>query len=179
MAKAGIGGDAGGLVGPAAEQGGPLALEEGDGAAGLGVGLGEQGGPGDQRRQQPASEPAHPEERHRDVEPVGRADAPGIEARGRGPSAPPWVWITPLGAPRLPDVNMTARSSAGRTRGPMAATSGRERRRLRVGSSSHTQPAGWAARGGGAPDSTQLGDPREMLVELVQVASGRGSVRGR
>ena len=69
-------------------------------------------------RQEPAAEPAHPEERHRDVEALARADAP----RRRGPAAvapraPPWVWITPLGVPRLPDVNRIARSSAGRTAG--------------------------------------------------------------
>ncbi len=38
-------------------------------------------------------------------------------------SAPPWVWITPFGVPRLPDVNTMARSSAGRTDASSAATS--------------------------------------------------------
>ena len=39
--------------------------------------------------------------------------------------APPWVWITPLGAPRLPDVNITTMSSAGRTDASRPSTKAR------------------------------------------------------
>ncbi len=48
----------------------------------------------------------------RSPSPMHRASSPPAVAR----SAPPCVWITPLGAPRLPDVNMTTRSSVGSTR---------------------------------------------------------------
>ncbi len=54
-------------------------------------------------------------------------------------SAPPWVWITPFGVPRLPDVNTIARSSAGRTDASSAATrSGRGAASTEGPSSSHT-----------------------------------------
>ena len=73
--------------------------------AGSGVGLREQRRSGDEHREQPAAEAARPEERHGDVEALAGADAAGLEpGRGRR-SALPWVWITPFGAPRLPEVN--------------------------------------------------------------------------
>jgi hypothetical protein len=56
-----------------------------------------------------------------------RASSPHAVAR----NALPWVWITPLGAPRLPEVKSTTMSSAGRT----------------VVSSASTMPGGAGASG--------------------------------
>ena len=104
--------------------------------AGRRVGLGEQGGAGDQRRQQAASR-TRPSRRTASGCRAGRPrrcsarSSPAAVAR----IAPPWVWITPFGRPRLPEVNMTARSSAGRTRAASAVDhrSGREIVGQRVG----------------------------------------------
>ena len=91
---------------------------------GLRLGLGQQGGAGDEhatagrRRSRPPRRTAsgcRAARRGRSQ----RASRPAAVAR----RAPPCVWITPLGAPRLPEVNMIARSSAGRTRASIAATS--------------------------------------------------------
>ena len=120
-----------GLVGPAAEERHPLALEEVERALGLGHRFGEQRRAGDEHAQQTAREPTGPEERHRDVEAVVGADAPRVEARrhrararrrgcGRRPSA----------RPRLPDVKSTTKSSAGRTASSSASTSASSTRRV-------------------------------------------------
>ena len=156
--EARVGGEPSGLVGPAPEQRDPLALEEGERAVGLGLGLGEQRRAGDEHREQPAAEPARPEERHRDVEALARADAAGPRARRRvARSAPPWVWITPFGAPRLPEVNRIARSSAGPDRALRAsATTGRGG--LAGGSSSTVQTASERRAGRVATARPRAGD---------------------
>ena len=82
-----VGRQLGGLVRPAPEQGHPLPLEEPEGAVGVRLGLGQEGGPRQQRRDQPAAEPPGPEERHGDVEALAGADAAGLEPGGRGPQA--------------------------------------------------------------------------------------------
>ena len=116
-------GERGRLVGPAPEQRDLLAFEERQGRARARARLGEQRGAGDERREQPGAEAADPEERHRDVEAVVAAEAPRVEAgRGGARARRRACGSRPSGAPRLPEVKMTARSSAGRTDASSAST---------------------------------------------------------
>ena len=57
--------------------------------AGSGVGLRQQGRSREEHREQPAAEAAHPEERHRDVQPLSGADAPRLEPGRGGPERAP------------------------------------------------------------------------------------------
>ena len=177
VANAGLGGEPGRLVGPAAEQGDPLALAAARASApGSGSRLGEQRRAGDERRQQPAAEPARPEERHRDVErarpdATQRASSPAAAARRR---AAVGVDRSPSGVPRLPEVKRTTRSSAGRTR----ASSARDQRPARPvpgrSSSCHTRrsdgAAGWRPSAASAARQARGGG-----LEVVEVARGRGT----
>ena len=81
VGKVGMRRERGGLVGPAAKERDPLALEQLQCSCGLRLRFGDQRGAGDERRQKSAAEPAHPEERHRDVQAVAAFEAPGLEAR--------------------------------------------------------------------------------------------------
>ena len=96
--------------------------------------------------------------------PTPRAASPDATAR----KAAPWVWITPFGVPRLPEVNSTTMSSAGRTRCSSART--RLIGALASGMSSVVQTrrsdgaAGWRP-----PPRTAASESGTGVLELVQV----------
>ena len=95
----------------------PLAFEERERALRLGHRLGEQRRAGDEharaarRRGRPSRRTASG---CRGGRPAPTRRASELDATAR--SALPCVWTTPFGAPRLPEVNRTTKSSAGRTR---------------------------------------------------------------
>ena len=167
------------LVGPAAEQRDPLPFEERQRALRFGHRLGEQRGPGDERRQQ-AGRRTRPSRRTASGCRGGRrAEAPRLEP-GRGGTAARrrGCGSTPFGAPRLPDVKMTTRSSAGRTAASSASTELRGRRRRRSAtrrSASHTvieRSRGNASTTSPRPGDEVRGDRREVG-EVVATAERR------
>ena len=175
--EGGMGREAGGLVGPAAEQRGPLPLEEREGGGRLGLGLGEQGGAGDRaptgarRRTRPSRRTAwgcRGARPGRCSGPRGRRRWPGARRRACG--------SRPSARRGCPEVNMIARSSAGRTGASIASTSsagrGRESASGRRSRRAQVDGSRGVAAAAGRPRRDQAGRGRLEVVEVAAVAVG-------
>ena len=173
----GCGGEPGGLVGPAPEQRGPLALEEGQrrrpAPASASV---SSVAPATSTVSRPAAEPAHPEERHRDVEALAGADAAGVESRARPPGGRRrGCGSTPFGR---------AAAARGEQDGEVVGRRGRRRRarrpvrrrRRRSGRASSDQTARrFGSRGWRRPERGRVGDARARSRRARRGSAGRGT----
>src|ERR1700757_589645 len=117
MARQGLG-----LIGPAPKQRHPFALQQAQRGLWFRDFFGHQGGIGQQCGEHTTAEATHPEKRHRRYSRVSESMQRLAKPAETAPSALPCEWMTPLGGPLLPEVNMMTIGSLGVTVAASAST---------------------------------------------------------